>query len=47
MVTNLDIDYKNSALKHSGLLEDMSMKGVKYLDCYGVDNALVCNFPLF
>ncbi|KAL5976946.1 UDP-N-acetylglucosamine diphosphorylase 1 [Asimina triloba] len=23
------------------LLEDMAMKGVKYVDCYGVDNALV------
>ncbi|KAF3450033.1 hypothetical protein FNV43_RR06112 [Rhamnella rubrinervis] len=30
-----------SALKSSKLLEDMSMKGIKYLDCYGVDNALV------
>lgn len=30
-----------SALKISKLLEDMSMRGVKYLDCYGVDNALV------
>ncbi|EXC23126.1 putative UDP-N-acetylglucosamine pyrophosphorylase [Morus notabilis] len=30
-----------SALKTSKLLEDMSMRGVKYLDCYGVDNALV------
>ncbi|KAK3017841.1 hypothetical protein RJ639_003351 [Escallonia herrerae] len=30
-----------SALKYSRLLEDMAMRGVKYLDCYGVDNALV------
>ncbi|KAL2493994.1 UDP-N-acetylglucosamine diphosphorylase 1 [Forsythia ovata] len=30
-----------SALKSSKLLEDMAMRGVKYLDCYGVDNALV------
>lgn len=30
-----------SALKYSRLLEDMTMRGVKYLDCYGVDNALV------
>ncbi|XP_071735498.1 UDP-N-acetylglucosamine diphosphorylase 1-like [Rutidosis leptorrhynchoides] len=30
-----------SALKYSRLLEDMSSRGVKYLDCYGVDNALV------
>ncbi|KAJ0693942.1 putative nucleotidyltransferase [Helianthus annuus] len=30
-----------SALKYSRLLEDMSTRGVKYLDCYGVDNALV------
>ncbi|KAF5201649.1 Udp-n-acetylglucosamine diphosphorylase [Thalictrum thalictroides] len=30
-----------SALKTSKLLEDMAMRGVKYLDCYGVDNALV------
>ncbi|GJW47942.1 UDP-N-acetylglucosamine diphosphorylase 1, partial [Tanacetum coccineum] len=30
-----------SALKYSGLLEHMSTRGVKYLDCYGVDNALV------
>ncbi|KAM6549065.1 hypothetical protein CsatB_020741 [Cannabis sativa] len=30
-----------SALKSSNLMEDMSTKGVKYLDCYGVDNALV------
>ncbi|XP_051134430.1 UDP-N-acetylglucosamine diphosphorylase 1-like isoform X2 [Andrographis paniculata] len=29
------------ALKSSGLLEDMAMRGIKYLDCYGVDNALV------
>ncbi|KAM0950816.1 putative nucleotidyltransferase [Dioscorea sansibarensis] len=30
-----------SALKSSKLLEDMAMRGVKYVDCYGVDNALV------
>ncbi|KAI3775917.1 hypothetical protein L1987_45677 [Smallanthus sonchifolius] len=30
-----------SALKYSRLLEDMSTRGVKYLYCYGVDNALV------
>ncbi|KAI3911869.1 hypothetical protein MKW92_026130 [Papaver armeniacum] len=29
-----------SALKTSRLLEDMAMRGVKYVDCYGVDNAL-------
>lgn len=30
-----------SALKYSNLLEDMSVKGIKYLDVYGVHNALV------
>ncbi|KAL3616694.1 UDP-N-acetylglucosamine diphosphorylase 1 [Castilleja foliolosa] len=30
-----------SALKTSKLLDDMAMRGIKYLDCYGVDNALV------
>ncbi|KAI3889356.1 hypothetical protein MKX03_018213 [Papaver bracteatum] len=30
-----------SALKTLRLLEDMAMRGVKYVDCYGVDNALV------
>ncbi|TXG48341.1 hypothetical protein EZV62_027635 [Acer yangbiense] len=30
-----------SALKYSKLLEDMAMRGIKYVDCYGVDNALV------
>ncbi|KAL6580911.1 UDP-N-acetylglucosamine diphosphorylase 2 [Orobanche minor] len=30
-----------SALKSSRLLEDMAMRGVKYLDCYGIDNDLV------
>ncbi|KAL0363756.1 UNVERIFIED_CONTAM: UDP-N-acetylglucosamine diphosphorylase 1 [Sesamum calycinum] len=30
-----------SALKSSRLLEDMATRGIKYLDCYGVDNALV------
>nr|XP_027087227.1 UDP-N-acetylglucosamine diphosphorylase 1-like isoform X2 [Coffea arabica] len=30
-----------SALKFSRLLEDMATRGIKYIDCYGVDNALV------
>lgn len=30
-----------AALKSSKLLEDMAMRGVRYVDCYGVDNALV------
>ncbi|KAG9139690.1 hypothetical protein Leryth_021163 [Lithospermum erythrorhizon] len=30
-----------SALKASRLLEDMASRGIKYIDCYGVDNALV------
>ncbi|XP_021901632.1 UDP-N-acetylglucosamine diphosphorylase 1 [Carica papaya] len=30
-----------TALKSSRLLEDMATKGIKYVDCYGVDNALV------
>eukprot|EP00249_Psilotum_nudum_P004804 c18299_g1_i1 orf=181-1626(+) len=30
-----------SALKASKCLEDMAMRGVKYVDCFGVDNALV------
>ncbi|KAG6496574.1 hypothetical protein ZIOFF_044442 [Zingiber officinale] len=30
-----------SALKSTKLLEDMSSRGVKYVDCYVVDNALV------
>uniref|UniRef100_A0A0E0DIA2 UDP-N-acetylglucosamine pyrophosphorylase n=1 Tax=Oryza meridionalis TaxID=40149 RepID=A0A0E0DIA2_9ORYZ len=30
-----------AALKSRRLLEDMSSRGVKYVDCYGVDNALV------
>ncbi|OAY54428.1 UDP-N-acetylglucosamine diphosphorylase 1 isoform X1 [Manihot esculenta] len=30
-----------SALKYSKLLEDMATRGIKYVDCYGVDNALV------
>ncbi|CAI9090627.1 OLC1v1025442C2 [Oldenlandia corymbosa var. corymbosa] len=30
-----------TALKFSRLLEDMSARGIKYIDCYGVDNALV------
>ncbi|KAJ7969448.1 UDP-N-acetylglucosamine diphosphorylase 1 [Quillaja saponaria] len=30
-----------SALKSSRLLEDMATRGIKYIDCYGVDNVLV------
>eukprot|EP01018_Ginkgo_biloba_P029263 Gb_31964 [translate_table: standard] len=30
-----------SALKSSRCLEGMMMKGIRYVDCYGVDNALV------
>ncbi|KAI4371593.1 hypothetical protein MLD38_009922 [Melastoma candidum] len=30
-----------SALKTSKLLDDMASRGIKFLDCYGVDNALV------
>ncbi|KAK6931906.1 UDPGP family [Dillenia turbinata] len=30
-----------AALKYSKLLEDMAMRGIRYIDCYGVDNALV------
>ncbi|ONK64051.1 uncharacterized protein A4U43_C07F21590 [Asparagus officinalis] len=30
-----------SALKSSKLLEDMARRGVRYVDCYGVDNVLV------
>ncbi|TQD98386.1 hypothetical protein C1H46_015987, partial [Malus baccata] len=30
-----------SALKSSRLLEDMATRGIKYVDCYGVDNTLV------
>ncbi|KAL8151568.1 hypothetical protein V2J09_021376 [Rumex salicifolius] len=30
-----------TALKSSGLLEDMASRRIKYIDCYGVDNALV------
>ncbi|KAF2286584.1 hypothetical protein GH714_018749 [Hevea brasiliensis] len=30
-----------AALKYSKLLEDMATRGIKYVDCYGVDNALV------
>ncbi|CAN1828535.1 UDP-N-acetylglucosamine diphosphorylase 1 [Linum perenne] len=30
-----------SALKSSRLLDDMASRGIKYIDCYGVDNALV------
>lgn len=29
------------ALKSSSLLEDMNSRGIKFVDCYGVDNALV------
>lgn len=28
-------------MKYSKLLEDMATRGIKYVDCYGVDNALV------
>ncbi|XP_059287149.1 UDP-N-acetylglucosamine diphosphorylase 2 [Lycium ferocissimum] len=30
-----------TALKFSRLLEDMNSRGIKFVDCYGVDNALV------
>ncbi|KAK6916994.1 UDPGP family [Dillenia turbinata] len=30
-----------AALKYSKLLEDMATRGIRYIDCYGVDNALV------
>ncbi|KAL9274636.1 UDP-N-acetylglucosamine diphosphorylase 2-like protein [Drosera capensis] len=30
-----------TVLKFSRLLEDMATRGIKYIDCYGVDNALV------
>ncbi|XP_010504996.1 PREDICTED: UDP-N-acetylglucosamine diphosphorylase 2-like isoform X3 [Camelina sativa] len=30
-----------AALKSSRLLEDMASRGIKYVDCYGVDNVLV------
>lgn len=30
-----------TALKFSRLLDDMATRGIKYIDCYGVDNALV------
>ncbi|KFK36408.1 hypothetical protein AALP_AA4G120100 [Arabis alpina] len=30
-----------AALKYSRLLEDMASRGIKYVDCYGVDNVLV------
>lgn len=36
--------YRNiylAALKSKKLMEDMAARGVKYVDCYGVDNALV------
>lgn len=32
------------ALKSKRLLDDMAAKGVKYVDCYGVDNVLVSTF---
>ncbi|XP_020269639.1 UDP-N-acetylglucosamine diphosphorylase 1-like isoform X2 [Asparagus officinalis] len=35
-----------SALKSSKLLEDMAMRGVRYVDCYGVDNVRVAD-PTF
>jgi len=31
----------HEALKSKRLLDDMASKGVKYVDCYGVDNVLV------
>ncbi|ONM18096.1 UDP-N-acetylglucosamine diphosphorylase 2 [Zea mays] len=31
-----------AALKSKRLLDDMAAKGVNYVDCYGVDNVLVC-----
>lgn len=31
----------HEALKSKRLLDDMAAKGVKYVDCYGVDNVLV------
>ena len=30
-----------AALKSSRLLEDMASRGIKYVDCYGVDNVMV------
>jgi UDP-N-acetylglucosamine/UDP-N-acetylgalactosamine diphosphorylase len=34
------------ALKYKRLLDDMAARGVKYVDCYGVDNVLVSIFFL-
>lgn len=34
-------------MKSSKLLEDMANRGIKFLDCYGVDNALVSTFSQF
>lgn len=34
------------ALKSKRLLDDMNAKGVKYVDCYGVDNVLVSMFSV-
>lgn len=36
--------YRTSALKSKKLLDDMAARGVKYIDCYGVDNVLVSFF---
>lgn len=36
-----NIIYVHSALKSSRLLDDMASRGIKYVDCYGVDNVLV------
>lgn len=33
--------YCATALKSQRLLDDMAGRGVKYVDCYGVDNVLV------
>jgi hypothetical protein len=35
------IFHRASALKSKKLLDNMAARGVKYVDCYGVDNALV------
>jgi UDP-N-acetylglucosamine pyrophosphorylase len=34
------------ALKYKRLLDGMAARGVKYVDCYGVDNVLVSIFFL-
>jgi hypothetical protein len=38
------IFHRASALKSKKLLDNMAARGVKYVDCYGVDNALVSAF---